>query len=234
MKHVDEPLAHFLFDNNLNCPGEKSAVRKLSKPESFPFLEYLFTRVLSSHTNQQQSRWKSDRSDLTSLLGVITDCRVKFHEQCQRFRVGLNMLLRVWKFVLDLGYKSVESEEDGKSVLDVMSRGLKGRLVRDWKYLGSVIKLVGLASAHPWKERKNDPISRRLDIDQLFGLLDSLEWFFADLPDGVFEKEEKDRKWVEHKRVALLGLGQDGTDLDGERLKTLGSEVGEWFMGYST
>ena len=140
MKHVDEPLTLFLFDNNLGCPNEKAALQKLVKPESFPFLEYLFTRVLASQTNQQQSRWKSDRSDLSSLLGVITDCRSKFHEQCQKFRVGFSLLSRVRKFVLDLGYKTVESEEDGKSALDVMSRGLRGRLTRDWKYLGLVIK----------------------------------------------------------------------------------------------
>ena len=140
MKHIDEPLTLFLFDNNLGCPNEKAALRKLVTPESFPFLEYLFTRVLGSQTNQQQSRWKSDRSDLSSLLGVITDCRAGFHEQCQQFRIGFGLLLRVRKFVLDLGYKSVESEEDGKSILDVMSRGLRGRLTRDWKYLGLVIK----------------------------------------------------------------------------------------------
>jgi len=140
MKHIDEPLTLFLFDNNLGCSNEKSALRKLVTPESFPFLEYLFTRVLGSQTNQQQSRWKSDRSDLSSLLGVITDCRVGFHERCRRFRVGFGLLLRVRRFVLDLGYKSVESEEDGKSILDVMSRGLRGRLTRDWKYLGLVIK----------------------------------------------------------------------------------------------
>lgn len=140
MKHMDEPLALFLFDNNLGCTNEKSALRKLAKPESFQFLEYLFTRVLSSQANQQQGRWKSDRSDLSSLLGVINDCRAGFHEQSQKFRIGFGLLLRVRKFVLDLGYKSVESEEDGKSILNVMSRGLRGRLARDWKYLGLVIK----------------------------------------------------------------------------------------------
>lgn len=142
MKHVDEPLAVLLFDNNLDCADEKAALRKLAKPESFPFLEYLFTRVLSSQTNQQQSRWKSDRNDLSALMGVIAHCRVKFREQCQKFRVGFGLLLRVRNFVLDLGYKSVESEEEGKSVLDLMSKGLRGRLTRDWKYLGLVIKQV--------------------------------------------------------------------------------------------
>ena len=140
MKHVDEPLTILLFDNNLNCADEEAALRKLAKPESFPFLEYLFTRVLSSQTNQPQSRWKSDRNDLSSLMSVIADCRVKFHEQCQKFRVGFGLLLRVRNFVLGLGYKSVESEGEGKSVLDLMSKGLRGRLTRDWKYLGLVIK----------------------------------------------------------------------------------------------
>lgn len=140
MKHTNEPLTLFLFDNNLDCSSEKFALRKLTEPESFPFLEYLFTRVLSSQTSQQQSRWKSDRNDLSSLLGVITDCRVNFQERCQEFKIGLGVLLLVRKFVLGLGYKSVESEEDGKSLLDVMSRGLRGRLARDWKYLGFAIK----------------------------------------------------------------------------------------------
>lgn len=115
-------------------------MRKLTRPESFPFLEYLFTRVLSSQTNQQQSRWKSDRNDLSSLLGVITDCRANFREQCQKFRIGFRLLLLVRKFIIDLGHKGVESVEDGKSLLDVMSRGLRGRLTRDWKYLSLAIR----------------------------------------------------------------------------------------------
>jgi len=73
-----------------------------------------------------------------------------------------------------------------------------------------------------------------MDRDQLSGLLDTLEWFFADLPDDAFEEEEKDRKWVERTRGALLGLGQASDDRDGQALKTLASEVGEWFVGYST
>jgi hypothetical protein len=65
-------------------------------------------------------------------------------------------------------------------------------------------------------------------------LLDTLEWFFADLPDGVFEEEEKDRKWVERKRAALLGLNQASADHVGQAFRTLASEVGEWFVEYST
>lgn len=140
IKHTDEPLTLFLFDNDLDCSNERSALQKLAKPESFPFLQYLFTRVLSSQTSQQQSRWKNDRNDLPSLLGVIAECRENFREQCRKFRIGLGLLLLVRKFILDLGYKSVESAEDGKSLLDVMSRGLRGRLTRDWKYLGLVIQ----------------------------------------------------------------------------------------------
>jgi hypothetical protein len=140
MKHIDEPLTLFVFNNNLGCPDEKSALRMLAKPGSFPFLEYLFTRVLSSQTTQQQSRWKSDRSDISSLFDVITDCRANFHRRCRKFRIGFSLLLHVRGFVRNTGSKTVESEEDGKSVLDVMNRGLRGRLTRDWKYLGSAIK----------------------------------------------------------------------------------------------
>ena len=73
-----------------------------------------------------------------------------------------------------------------------------------------------------------------MDEDQLSGLLDTLEWFFADLPDGAFEEEEKDRKWVERTRATLLGLGRASSDGDGQALKPLASEVGEWFVEYST
>lgn len=64
-------------------------------------------------------------------------------------------------------------------------------------------------------------------------MLDTLEWFFADLPDGVFEDEEKDRKWVERKRASLLGLGQAGADRDEQAFRTLAYEAGEWFVQYS-
>jgi hypothetical protein len=73
-----------------------------------------------------------------------------------------------------------------------------------------------------------------LDLNQLSGLLDTLEWFFADLPDGIFEEEEQDRKWIERKRDALLGLGQANADHDCQAFRTLASEVGEWFVEYST
>ena len=73
-----------------------------------------------------------------------------------------------------------------------------------------------------------------MDREQLSGLLDILEWFFADLPDGIFEEEEKDRKWVERERAALLSLDQASGDRGGQVLKALASEVGEWFVEYST
>ena len=72
-----------------------------------------------------------------------------------------------------------------------------------------------------------------MDRDQLSGLLDTLEWYFADLPDGVFEEEEKDRKLIERQRTALLDLGQVGGDQDERTPKTLALEVGEWFVEYS-
>lgn len=72
-----------------------------------------------------------------------------------------------------------------------------------------------------------------MDRDQLSGLLDTLEWYFADLPDGIFEEEEKDRKLIERQRAALLGLGQVSGDQDERTPKTLALEVGEWFVGYS-
>lgn len=92
---------------------------------------------------------------------------------------------------------------------------------------------VSRANSRCWEIRRIDPVYRKLDLDRLSGLLDTLEWFFADLPDGVFEEEERDRKWVERKRAALLGLGQANNDQDGQALKTLASDVGEWFVGYS-
>lgn len=90
---------------------------------------------------------------------------------------------------------------------------------------------MGVRSSKCWK---TDHILRGLDLDQLSGLLDALEWFFADLPDGVFEDEEKDRRWVECKRASLLGLSQDSAGRNGEAFGTLASEVGEWFVEYST
>lgn len=92
---------------------------------------------------------------------------------------------------------------------------------------------VGRASYRSWRLRRTDSSPRKLDPDQLSGLLDTLEWFFADLPDGVFEEEEKDRKWVERKRAALADLGQSSGGRDGQALKMLASEVGEWFVEYS-
>lgn len=83
------------------------------------------------------------------------------------------------------------------------------------------------------RRNRANPDHRKLDRDQLSRLLDTLEWYFADLPDGLFEEEEKERKLIEGQRAALRGLGQVGGDWDERALKALASEVGEWFIGYS-
>lgn len=130
MKHVDEPLTVFLYDETL---GTEDAVSKLQQPTSFPFLEHLFTRLLTSHP-ESTTLWQA--SELSALLETISEARNEFRTSYKNFKVGFSLIMKVRQFMLEAGYKTA----DGDGVLEMMSKGLRGRLSRDWKYLGTMIK----------------------------------------------------------------------------------------------
>jgi origin recognition complex subunit 3 len=133
MKHFDEPLTIFMDNQIMGAKNLESALLKLKQPNAFPFLEYLFNRILASHLDASE-RWK-DR-ELGTLFDTIAATRAEFRSSYKTFKVGFGLIMKIRKFMLDAGYKTLE----GDGVLEMMNKGMRGRLARDWKYLGMMIK----------------------------------------------------------------------------------------------
>lgn len=66
-------------------------------------------------------------------------------------RAGLELMRSVQGFMLRQGYKSADSE---RSLTEMMSAAMKGRLGRDVKYLGTMVK------CGPWSSGIDTLISR--------------------------------------------------------------------------
>lgn len=133
MKHIDEPLTIFLYDENLGTDSPEDAISKLQRSDSFTFLEYVLTRLLTSCPDSV-TLWK--KGEISAVLETISEARKDFSVSYKNFKVGFSLVMKVRTFMLDVGYKTA----DGDGVLEMMSKGLRGRLSRDWRYLGTMIK----------------------------------------------------------------------------------------------
>ena len=221
MKHVDEPLTTFLYDELIGMDDTDSALRKLEHSSSYPFLEYLFTRILASQPNPNSStHWQTD--DLSMLLDVVLECRDGFRSSYRRFKVGFSLIMKVREFMLKSGYKSVESG----GVLEMIVKGLRGRLGKDWKYPGTMIKCV--SSMVPVETSSSYRIGRKLSVENLSDLIEQTNWFFEDLPEGVFEQEEVGRLAVASFRDEVLKLREG----DETAIRDIAGRIGEWFTEF--
>jgi len=138
------------------------------------------------------------------LLDIVLECRDRFRSSYRRFKVGFSLIMKVREFMLKSGYKSVESG----GVLEMIIKGLRGRLGKDWKYLGIMIK--------------------KLSAENLSDLVEQTNWFFEDLPEGMFEQEEVGRLAVASFRDEVLKLREG----DEEAVRDIAGHIGEWFTEF--
>jgi hypothetical protein len=214
-------LTTFLYDELLGTKDAASASLKLKEAPSYPLLDYVFTRTLVFQRDSA-AHWRT--ADLIRLLEIIAECREEFRSSYRKLKVGFSLIVRVREFMAQLGYKSVESD----SILDMMSKGLRGRLSKDWKYLGIMIKYVSTRYGYDKLLTAYAISGRKLSIESLSSLIEQTNWFFEDLPEDLYEQEEEARAAVTCFGDEVLNLRES----DELAMRDVANRVGEWFIGY--
>jgi len=198
MKHMDEPLTIFLCDELLGMDSAASASRRFNESSTYPFLDYLFTRTLAFQSDSATD-WQS--VGIIRLLEIIAESRVEFISSYRRFKVGFSLIIKLRNFMAKSGYKSVEND----TILEMMSKALRGRLSKEWKYLGMMVK--------------------KLSIENLGSLIEQTNWFFEDLPEALYEQEEVARSAVTCFGDEVLNLRES----EEPAIRDVAHRVGEWF-----
>jgi origin recognition complex subunit 3 len=134
LKHFDDPLTIFVHDN-----GNLSSL--LLQPTSFPFLDHLLTRISAPPASASappspthSTAWLNQ--SVPSLLASIDEARTEFRTKMRKTKVALGLMKRVKEFMLKQGWRSA----DERSQVELMLEALKGRLGRDGRYLGTMVK----------------------------------------------------------------------------------------------
>jgi len=141
-KHFDEPLTVFVRDELLGTSSAELATEKLSDPKGFTFLTSLFLWSFGpQELSSNQVGWPVN--DVADLLASIAEARANFRSRLRRLKLAFGVLLRVRKVMLDLGYRTAETD---KTPLEMMSASLRGGLAREGKYLGTMTKSAVLYS----------------------------------------------------------------------------------------
>src|SRR6266702_1236817 len=142
VKHFDEPLTVFVRDELLGTSSAELATEKLSDPKGFTFLTSLFLWSFGpQELSSNQVGWPVN--DVADLLASIAEARANFRSRLRRLKLAFGVLLRVRKVMLDLGYRTAETD---KTPLEMMSASLRGGLAREGKYLGTMTKSAVLYS----------------------------------------------------------------------------------------
>ena len=144
---------------------------------------------------------------------------------------------RVKAFMLRQGWRSA----DERSEVGVYFEALKGRLGRDGRYLGSMVKcasfflsfLLFLFLRGCWEMFSNDGLfwlqCRKLPAAILRSLLEDMHAFFHTLPLHVRREQESART----KLVAWIsGLVPEAESSQSGFVVQLAGVVGEWLTGY--
>ena len=138
LKHFDEPLTTFVRDEQLDTSSAKLASKKLSDPKASPFLTSLFSwsfgpQELASNEDGWPVR------DITGLLTSIAEARADFRVCMCRLKLAFGMMRKVVEVMLHLGYRGIGME---MTPLEMMSASVKGGLLREGKYLGTMTRSV--------------------------------------------------------------------------------------------
>ncbi|KAL4067425.1 origin recognition complex subunit 3 N-terminus-domain-containing protein [Scleroderma yunnanense] len=161
MKHFEEPLTVFLYDEQLGSSITGATV--LSEPDSFGFLDSLFTRICNSRDVNHARDWRN--ASIDSLLAAVQSARRAFRTRAKLLRVAFQVLLLIRGFMVSKGYKVDET------VPELICGALRGRIQNSMKYLCTMVK--------------------KLRKEQLDELLPELNKFFLSLPNDVQVTEEE-------------------------------------------
>jgi origin recognition complex subunit 3 len=132
LKHFEDPLTIFVQDSNRIGSSVHLAA-------SFPFFDYLLTRIHAPNPNippppSDSNTWRIQ--SILSLISSVDSARVAFRAKMRKTKVALGLMKRVKDYMLRQGWKSA----DDRSAVELMVEALKGRLGRDGRYLGTMVK----------------------------------------------------------------------------------------------
>ncbi|KAH7928820.1 hypothetical protein BV22DRAFT_1126185 [Leucogyrophana mollusca] len=173
MKHFEEPLTLLVSERFL-----PDAMELLPQPDSFPFLDSIFTRVHHSSlipSVDHSTRWRNEHLD--SLLDAVDSARYKYRRQAKILRVAFQLVLGIRRFMLRQGYKSAEGD---RTLSEMMCLAIRGRFGKQCSYLCIMVK--------------------KLAVGRLDNLLDDLADFFQGLPEDICKDGEEVLLQIENAR----------------------------------
>lgn len=139
MKHFEEPFTVFVLDDYLD-------------PETCqPLLRSLMTRLWSEANLEDPAEqdqvseylqvvdWEKPCSE--DLLTAVDGARAEFQYASEQLRLGYCVLRLVHEFMRSCGYRpSISATGKDEPLLELLSRLVRGRLARDVKHLGLMVK----------------------------------------------------------------------------------------------
>lgn len=138
LKHFDEPLTTFVRDEQLDTSSAELAAKKLSDPKAAPFLASLFSWSFGpQELASSEDGWPV--RDIAGLLTSIAEARTDFRFRLCRLKLAFGMMRKVHDVMLHLGYRGIGVD---MTPLEMMSASLKGGLLREGKYLGTMTRSV--------------------------------------------------------------------------------------------
>ena len=223
LKHFDEPLTTFVRDEQLDTSSTELAFRMLSDPEAAPFLASLFSWSFGpQELASNEDGWPVH--DIAGLLTSIAEARTDFRSRLCLLKLAFGMMLKVHDvMVLHLGYRGIGIE---MTPLEMISASLKGGLLREGKYLGTMTRSVGCIPHTVflnlnWVVRAH----RKLSGEKLSVLLRELRSYLDELPDQLNEVQK-----VRQRVTTTTLLLED--DKEGDESAQIADEFGNWLSGY--
>ncbi len=138
LKHFDEPLTTFVRDEQLDTSFAELAFKKLSDPKAATFVASLFSWSLGpQELASNEEGWPIN--DIAGLLTSIAEARTDFRSRLCRLKFAFGLMRKVHEGMLNLGYRGIGTD---MTPLEMMSASLKGGLVREGKYLGTMTRSV--------------------------------------------------------------------------------------------
>jgi len=113
----------------------------LARPDSHVFLDSLKAR-LDGETDAMEIDATGSQSSV-AVVSAVNTAREQFYGKARDLRLGFGVILRIQKELKSHGYKGLDwsfDEDKDNSLCAAMLDALRGRLGRDVKHLGILVK----------------------------------------------------------------------------------------------
>lgn len=230
LKHFDEPLTTFVRDEQLDTSSAALAAKKLADPKAAPFLASLFSWSFGpQELASSEDGWPV--RDIAGLLASIAEARTDFRFRLCRLKLAFGMMRKVHDVMLHLGYRGIGVD---MTPLEMMSASLKGGLLREGKYLGTMTRSVCIIPHTPVFSQLTfggtcARAHRKLPGEKLLVLLRELRSYLDELPDHPDEVHKVQKRVT---ATSLLLEEEEEEDREGEESAQIADEFGNWLIDY--